>query len=103
MSNFSFEKAINGEPIYCNGLKICPSFDPNDGFWQMSDLVWYKNGESLTNHDNLTTDPPKKKVKKTVTVTFFNSAAGIIAASEYNKNMFIGPICTKDVEIEVEE
>ena len=70
---FDFEKAINGEPTYCDGININTSFHPlSSTFYQYNfgipNYMWDKSGKSCCSMSDLSTDPPKKKVKVTAYV-----------------------------------
>jgi len=115
MSSFNFLAAINGEPIYFDSLLIKPKYDPSCERWifrhneSLCTHYFFKNGNH-TVYDNpensLTTDPPKKKVKKTVCVTLYYYGDNDIGATTMDKehlSIDVRLIETFSREIEVEE
>jgi len=75
MSNFDFLAAINGEPIYCklDYKLITPYYSITEKQFLWGGANWDIQGNGINSialqlYGNLTTDPPKKKMKKTVTI-----------------------------------
>jgi len=73
MSNFDFNKAINGEPIYRNDVVIRPSYNPINARWCIGHTEWTKGGQGINTIYALSTDQPKKKV--IVTAYVYRNAA----------------------------
>jgi len=105
MSNFDFNKAINGEPIYCNGERIFPYYESNgkkfvifNGSLYLAE--WTKDGRNVyadpKHKCDLITDPPKKKVM--VTAYVYKNVMGDILFTNIPTPFSIGQI-SGEVEI----
>jgi hypothetical protein len=86
-NNYDFQKAINGEPIYCNGEMIYLHYNPEFSAWKRYGPHtfgwdrWGKVANDEEKHD-LSTDPPKKKVM--VTAYVYMDLMGVLFVSNLN-------------------
>ena len=98
---FDFQKAINGEPIYCNGERVYPYYSINDKLFKDSGHSWFNHGVYTgSNTDlNLSTDPPKKKVK--VTAYVYTDLMGIPYVSSQKPN-FVPHNFIEEKQFEIE-
>ena len=93
---FDFQKAINGEPIYCNGLRIYPNWLPSFQQWEWNKTYYNKDKTPFT------TDPPKKKVMVTayVYLSLYNNSVFCRDAKMVKDDMFVF-ITEKQFEVEI--
>jgi len=104
---FDFEKAINGEPTYCNGEQIFPIYYPERKGWirdiEIPLFGWDKNGNFVPLSGELfplSTDLLKRKVKATAYV--YKDDIGVIRIRETKENYHLwGFICEKTFEVEI--
>jgi hypothetical protein len=103
---FDFQKAINGEPIYLNGIQIDARYSPMSGQWMFTECTgrtvtrfFDQYGKDICHGaEVLSTDPPKKKVMVTAYVykDFYGELS--VANTKITNSSYVGEI-SGEVEI----